>query len=283
MGWYGGGYGNFPPYVPVAVRRRNALREIKKLVKKGTVITPVEVAGRKITTTFWGNAWCDNLTSYHHIANRLPRGRTYCNNGSIMHLQIEAGKITALVSGSELYEITLDIKPLPAATWKAIRAKCAGQVGSLVELLQGKLSKNVMEIVTKAKDGLFPSPDEIEMSCSCPDHTRLCKHIAATFYGVGHRLDAQPELLFKLRHVDHLDLIQQAVAPTGLGASAKGKKKKTIDAGDLSAVFGIELDEAPVALEMVESAAPVKAVVKRKKAVVPKRVSRKAKLKSKSL
>ena len=157
-----------------------------------------------------------------------------------MHLQIERGKIESFVSGSELYEITIKIKPLSASRWKSIRSRCAGQVGSLVELLQGKLSKHVMEIVTSQDEGLFPSPDEIEMSCSCPDYAGLCKHVAATLYGVGNRLDSKPELLFQLRNVDHLELIAAAVAPNEIGISGKGKKKKTIGAGDLSDVFGIE-------------------------------------------
>lgn len=266
MGWYDRGYNNFAPYVPVATRRANALRQIKKLLPKGTVASPVTVDGRKITTTFWGNAWCDNLTSYGHFSNRLPRGRTYCNNGSVIHLKIEPGKITSLVSGSSLYEITVKIKPLAAATWKTVKARCAGQVGSLVELLQGKLSKNVMEIVTRQKDGLFPSPDEIDMSCSCPDYAGMCKHVAATLYGVGNRLDSLPELLFKLRNVDHLELIAQAAAPATLGASTKGKKKKTIDAGELSDVFGIEVDISPAP---VPAPAKVKKPVRKPKEIAP--------------
>ena len=280
MGWYN----SFPPYVPVAVRRANGRREINKLVKKGTVISPVVIPGRKITTTFWGNAWCENLTSYGHFSNRLPRGRTYCSNGSVMHLQIERGKIESFVSGSELYEITIKIKPLSASRWKSIRSRCAGQVGSLVELLQGKLSKHVMEIVTSQDEGLFPSPDEIEMSCSCPDYAGLCKHVAATLYGVGNRLDSKPELLFQLRNVDHLELIAAAVAPNEIGISGKGKKKKSIDAGDLSDVFGIELEAAPipaptppkspVKVKVVRSVRDAKASPTRKKKSISKKRSK---------
>ena len=277
MGWYDRGYNNFPAYVPVATRRANAMKQIKKLLPKGTFASPVVVDGRKVTNTFWGNAWCDNLISYGHFSNRLPRGRTYCNNGSVIHLRIEPGKITSLVSGSELYEITVKIKTLPAATWKTVKARCAGQVGSLVELLQGKLSKNVMEIVTGHKEGLFPSPDEIEMSCSCPDYAGMCKHVAATLYGVGNRLDSSPELLFKLRNVDHLELIAQAAAPATLDVSTKGRKKKTIDAGELSDVFGIELEAAPstIVTEKVRGTVKVKAM--RKKPVTEKRKPRKTK------
>jgi uncharacterized Zn finger protein len=234
MSWW-----SFRPYVSVAKRRANALREVKKMAKKGLKASPVEIAGRIIASTFWGKAWCDNLESYSDFSNRLPRGRTYARNGSVVDLQVEPGKVTSLVSGSELYRTTIKIKPLASPCWKTVKSQCGGQIGSLVELLQGKLSKGVMEIVTRRDGGMFPSPAEIEMSCSCPDWASMCKHVAATLYGIGSRLDHQPELLFKLRQVDHLELIAQAVSPI---SKPKLAKKKTIAADQLSDVFGIDLD-----------------------------------------
>ena len=241
----------FKPYVSVAQRRANAQREVKELAKKGQTISPVEVAGRIIASTFWGKAWCDNLESYSDFNNRLPRGRTYVRNGSVVDLQIEPGKVTSLVSGSELYRTTIKIRPLAAGCWKTVKSRCGGQIGSLVELLQGKLSRSVMEIVTRRKDGMFPSPAEIEMSCSCPDWAGMCKHVAATLYGVGNRLDRQPELLFKLRQVDHLELIAQAATPI---AKPKAARKKTIAADQLADVFGIELEQ-PVGIQAASAIA----------------------------
>jgi uncharacterized Zn finger protein len=244
----------FKPYVSVAKRRANALRQVKKLAKKGQKASPVEIAGRTITSTFWGKAWCDNLESYSDFSNRLPRGRTYVRNGSVVDLKIEPGKVTSLVSGSSLYRITIKIKPLTTRCWRNVKSQCGGQIGSLVELLQGKLSKSVMEIVTRRDGGMFPEPKEIEMSCSCPDWAGMCKHVAATLYGVGNRLDHQPELLFKLRHVDHLELIAQAASPTTKPAAVK---KKTIAANRLADVFGIELDNPAPDADAETTARPV--------------------------
>jgi uncharacterized Zn finger protein len=284
MSWYG-----FPPYVPVAQRRANALREVGKLKKKGQTVSPVKTEGRLIASTFWGKAWCDNLESYSDFSNRLPRGRTYVRNGSVVDLQIEPGQVTALVSGSSLYHISIKIKPLAVTTWTQIKTKCGREIGSLVELLRGSLSKNVMQIVTGSKGGLFPAPAEIEMSCSCPDFADLCKHLAATLYGVGNRLDHQPELLFKLRQVDHLELIAQAAIPEP--ATGAAKKKKTIESQDLASVFGIEL-EGPTNVRVatdnkvatngkagrvrVKSKPPSKSKLSRKKALPAKRRARKA-------
>ena len=231
---------SYKPYVSVARRRADALEEVAKLAKKGRVITPVKLDGRKIARTFWGNAWCDHLESFSDYANRLPRGRSYVRNGSVVDLQIAAGQVTALVSGSELYEVQIKIKPLASKLWQGICCQCAGKIGTMVELLQGKLSDGVMQIVTCRETGLFPSPREIEMDCSCPDWAGMCKHVAAVLYGVGARFDAQPELLFKLRDVDHLELIAKA---GDVGTLTKaGSRDKTIAAGDLAEVFGIELD-----------------------------------------
>jgi uncharacterized Zn finger protein len=236
MGW---GY-YYPPYVSVAQRRAKALREAQKLSRKGGRVSPVQVTGRVIAATFWGKAWCDNLESYSDFENRLPRGRTYVRNGSVVDLKIEPGKVTSLVSGSNLYRISIGIRPLAVARWEKIKEQCGGQISSLVELLQGRLSRGVMEIVTGREFGLFPAPEEIEMSCSCPDWAEMCKHVAATLYGVGSRLDREPELLFKLRGVDHLELIAQAGSPVAKSTGAG--KRKTIAAHRLADVFGIDLE-----------------------------------------
>src|SRR5207302_3419206 len=140
---------------------------------KGRAVSPVKIYSRKIATTFWGKAWCDNLEAYSDFANRMPRGRTYVRNGSVVDLQVKPGVVSALVSGSELYRIDIAIKPLPAKKWDAIKAECAGKIGSLIELLQGKLSNEVMQIITRKDTGLFPSPAEIDLDCSCPDYADM--------------------------------------------------------------------------------------------------------------
>ena len=208
MSW---GYG-FRPYVPVAQRRAKAAKDTAKMAKSGRAVSPVKLSGRKIASTFWGKAWCDNLEAYSDYANRLPRGRTYVRNGSVVDLQIDDGKITALVSGSELYRIEIRIQSLPEAHWTQVQKECTGKIDSLIEMLQGRLSSGVMQTVTRKDGGLFPRPAEIRMNCSCPDSAGLCKHLAATLYGVGARLDEKPELLFLLRGVDPSELISKASA-----------------------------------------------------------------------
>jgi uncharacterized Zn finger protein len=262
------------PYVPVAERRRRAKVKTEKLKKQGQAIAPVEIAGRKIARTFWGEAWCDNLESYSDFSNRLPRGRTYVRNGSVVDLQVGPGKVKALVIGSRLYTVEITIKPLPAGKWRAIRTRCSGGIGSLVELLQGKLSKGVMEVITGRGTGLFPAPAEISMNCSCPDWATMCKHVAAALYGIGARLDEQPELLFRLRKVKQTDLISQAGSAVSIKkAVAKGKGKKIADR-ELSSIFGIELDPG----DGKQPQATAKTAVGKKK--VKKKVKKKAKKKA---
>jgi len=229
----------------VAQRRAQAAREVAKRLKQGQAVSPVRIEGRTIASTFWGKAWCANLESYSDYANRLPRGRTYVRNGSVVHLTIDKGRIEALVSGSELYKIQIEIAALPKPEWQAIKQQSAGKIGTLVELLKGKLSKAVMELVTARDGGLFPKPREIKMRCSCPDGAYMCKHIAATMYGVGNRLDSSPELLFVLRGVDHLELIEQAIPTAPIGTKSTAP---TLATDDLGAIFDIELGDAPATI-----------------------------------
>ena len=239
-------YDGWAPYVPVAERRRQAAQAAAKMTKHGHKMAPVVIAGRTIASTFWGKGWCDQMESFHDYANRLPRGRSYARNGSVIDLQIEAGTITALVQGSSLYKITITIKPLAAPKWTAVKAACAGQIASVVELLRGKFSHAVMEVITHRQNGLFPQFGEIDLDCSCPDSATMCKHVAAVLYGVGARLDSQPELLFRLRHVDHLELITAAAAGK-LADAQKPADATALSDESLADVFGIELDHAGTA------------------------------------
>lgn len=234
------------PYVPVAERRRKAERLTAQLRKQGRALAPVVIEGRAIATTFWGKAWCSNLEAYRDYESRVPRGRTYVRNGSVIDLQIAPSEVRALVNGSELYKTNVHIRPLPQSAWRRLCADCAGRIDSLVELLQGRFSKAVMERLCRQDNGLFPRPAEIRFNCSCPDHASMCKHVAAVLYGVGARLDRQPDLLFRLRAVDGAELVAGAAADLPLAASAPATGR-VLQEDDMAALFGLDM-AAPAAL-----------------------------------
>ena len=235
-------YYEWRDYVPVAERRRKAEKKLAKLRKKGQSIEPVRIEGRVIARSFWGKSWCTNLERYSDFANRLPRGRTYVRNGSVLDLQVAKGEVCAMVSGSELYTVRVTIAPATTRRWRGICKDCAGSIDSLVELLQGRLSKGIMDRVCREGDGLFPAPEEIELSCSCPDWADMCKHVAAVLYGVGARLDERPELLFVLRGVNESELLARAGEGLPL-QNAAPDAAKVLDDGDVAALFGLEMAE----------------------------------------
>ncbi len=284
------------PYVPVAKRREQARRKMEKLKKQGESISPVTIEGRTIARSFWGKSWCENLERYSDYENRLPRGRSYVRNGSVVDLQIKRGEVIAMVSGSHMYTIKVKIAPVADKHWSSICGDCAGSVGSLVELLQGQLSKSVMERVCRKGDGLFPAPHEIKLSCSCPDWADMCKHVAAVMYGIGARLDQEPHLLFTLRAVDENELIAKAGKAVHLAGTMPATARVIVD-DDLSALFGIDVgDKDPVAETRRETSSPPpakaqRAKVKTKKAPATSTIARslkpgpvkKAKAKTKSL
>jgi uncharacterized Zn finger protein len=237
------GYFDWAPYVPVAERRRRAERKLAKLMKRGEVVAPVRIEGRIIARSFWGKSWCANLERYSDFENRLPRGRTYARNGSILDLRIAKGEVVAMVAGSELYKVKATIAPVKAVRWKAICRDCAGTIDSLVELLQGRLAKGVMDRVCREGDGLFPAPDEIRLSCSCPDWADMCKHVAAVLYGVGARLDQTPQLLFVLRGVDENELLAAAGQNESLTKPVRSKATVLHDT-DMAALFGLEMADS---------------------------------------
>jgi uncharacterized Zn finger protein len=248
---------DYKPYVSAAERKRRAKQALDRFRKKDSACAPVSVAGRAIATTFWGKSWCDNIERYSDFYNRLERGRTYVRRGAVIDLQIAAGSVKARVMGSSLYTVEVKISAVPHARWSTVCKSCSGEIDSLVELLQGRFSKGVMEHICAKETGLFPSPKEITFTCSCPDWADMCKHVAAVLYGIGARLDERPQLLFALRKVDEKELIAAAGSDLALGSNQPGTGKR-LDSGDLSEMFGIEIAAMPV-----EATKPARAIAKR--------------------
>jgi hypothetical protein len=256
-GWYGS-------RLSVAARQAQAARRAAALQKKSRrTFAPIVVEGRNIATTFWGEAWCANLERYSDFANRLPRGRSYVRNGSVIDLAIEPGRVTALVSGTNLYTVQVDVAAVPKARWAAICRDSAGAIDSVVELLQGRLSASVMARLCREGTGLFPAPKEIRFACSCPDWAAMCKHVAAVLYGIGVRLDREPSLLFTLRQVKADELIGRA---SGAGLARKGSGaggRKVLDGASLGAIFGLDLVETPNAAGAQSPSRPMRRTRKR--------------------
>ena len=233
---------------------------MRDLRARGVDVQPVELKGRTIARSFWGRRWCEHLESFSDYANRLPRGRSYLRNGSVCHLEIRTGGVEAMVAGTDLYRVTVRIRKLEKQAWKAVKTACAGQIGSVLELLQGRLSDHVMDVVTDRDTGLFPRPRQIKLACDCPDWATMCKHAAAVLYGVGSRLDDRPELLFLLRGVDEAELIAADMAlPRGTATA------DTLADGDLADIFGIDLDGADGAPDPPARKRPTRTAAARKR------------------
>ena len=226
---------SYGPYVNKAAKQKNAAKETEKMRKKGIKVTPIAIVGRSIAKSVWGKAWCEALESHADYESRLARGRTYARNGSIVHLEATKHKVTAKVAGSSLYAVEIDFVELADEKWKHIKERCKGQVSSLIDLLAGKVPASVMTIVSEKDHGLFPSPGQMKFGCSCPDWASMCKHVAAVLYGVGSRLDSEPELIFSLRGVNHLELVPEIKDIVGKS------KKNALSEDEIGDVFGIDI------------------------------------------
>lgn len=238
-------YSGFPEYITVAEKKARAQKSVEKLRKKNPDISPVIIEGRKLTSTWWGKSWNDNLESYADYSNRIERGRSYVRHGAVLDLKITEGKINALVQGSSAkpYQLTINIQALPQDIWEKLTNSCTGKIDSMKELMAGKFPKALAELFTAKGKGLFPAPKEISLKCSCPDSAMMCKHVAAVLYGVGARLDDDSSLFFLLRNVKMDDLISETIhkqAQTLLGKS-KAKSRRVIEEADISGLFGIDM------------------------------------------
>lgn len=238
-------YERWPQYVSVAEKKAKAAKKIKQLRKNNPNLKPVILTGKPLATTWWGKAWNKNLERYADYANRIGRGRSYVRHLAVLDLQISKGKIKALVQGStsKPYEVKISISPLKKSVLQAVKKESAKQLSSLPDLLAGKFPKDLQKTFMMENKGLFPNPKEIKLDCDCPDWAVMCKHVAATLYGVGARLDEDPSIFFTLRNIAIADLVAQAIQEkTDRIISSTITKKNIIADNNLGDLFGIDMD-----------------------------------------
>lgn len=240
-------YFQFPRYVSVAEKRAHAEKKRRQLMKKHPDLAPVIIDGNALARTWWGKAWNGNLERYADYHNRIARGRSYVRHQAVLDLKIHQGRATALVQGSQStpYTVEITIGALPASTWAAITRACADQLASLQDLLAGRFPEQLAHLFMQKGSGLFPSPQEIQFTCSCPDWAYMCKHVAAVLYGIGARLDQDPTLFFHLRQVNMDDLVTKAIEDTTAQWLQKAEERAdqpTIAEADLGALFGLDMD-----------------------------------------
>lgn len=237
-------YSWFPDYSqPTVSEIQSRAKNVSKNAKKGgQELHPIVVTGRQIAREWWGVAWCENLERYADYDSRIGRGKRYIRAGAVIDLQIAEGVIIARVQGSRRtpYTVSVKIDPLSKDRAEAIIAQCSRQIKNLEALLSGNFPEELQGLFT-GRDGLFPSPKEIHFDCSCPDWASMCKHVAATLYGVGVRLDDDPLLFFKLRGIDVNRFIDTAVANRveRMLDNARKPSQRIISDQDLTELFGI--------------------------------------------
>lgn len=171
--------------------------------------------------SWWARRWIAVLESFN-IGARLGRGRSYARRGQVASLAITNGSVTAAVQGTRAkpYDVAITVKTLSGPEWNKILHALSKQVIFAATLLAGEMPENIEDLFKEQKISLFPQKlKDLQTTCSCPDWSNPCKHIAAVYYLLGEEFDRDPFLIFKLRGMDRDALVR------GLDQVPGGRKK----------------------------------------------------------
>ena len=188
---------------------------------------------RQYGTTWWGAAWLAALEKVDD-ANRLPRGKSYANTGRVEQFSLAAdrpGCVEAFVSGSVYYpyEVTVGMKPISARDAKRLTAAIAADPDLVASLMDGELPHGIADLCRELDIELFPrSWRSMQLSCSCPDSARVCKHLAAVFYVMADRIDIDPFFIFRFRGLD----LKAEMRKCGIDVD-RAVKVKPLDASEI--------------------------------------------------
>jgi uncharacterized Zn finger protein len=192
--------GDFPGGFPRSGPPRKVKGGIRAKSKRGA-----------FARSWWAKRWLAVLESLQ-VGGRLARGRAYARGGQVMDLTVETGLVRARVQGSrpEPYAVVLRVKTLSADEWRRVADVLAGEVVFLARLLSGEMPTDIERAFGKARLSLFPTRlAELTTSCSCPDLSNPCKHIAAVYYLLGEEFERDPFLIFRLRGMTREELLRR--------------------------------------------------------------------------
>jgi uncharacterized Zn finger protein len=174
-----------------------------------------------IGETWWSRRFIDLLESFR-LGGRLDRGRRYARAGQVLDLQVAAGLVSARVQGSRVrpYRVRLETPVLAPSDWKRVEQAMAGRAAFAARLLAGEMPHDIEETFAAAGVSLFPaSPRNLASSCSCPDWSNPCKHVAAVYYLLAEAFDDDPFLIFAWRGRTRSELLGRLRALRGSDTS----------------------------------------------------------------
>jgi uncharacterized Zn finger protein len=177
-----------------------------------------------IGESWWSKRFLAVLESFA-LGTRLTRGRAYARKGQVLSVDVEPGKVTASVQGSRPtpYRVTIGLKPFPGRIWTRVEEALAAQALFSAQLLAGEMPHEIEDVFASAGAPLFPETvADLKMSCSCPDWSVPCKHLAATFYLLAEAFDADPFQILYWRGRDRESLLSRLRVLRGAPGSGDG-------------------------------------------------------------
>jgi len=173
---------------------------------------------------WWSRRFIAVLESYG-ISGRLQRGRSYARRGQVAEFHLTPGEVIAWVQGSrpEPYQVSIMVRMLTPAQWRAVESRLASQALFRARLLAGEMPAEIEEVFAACGTPLFPeSQGDLDMECDCPDWEVPCKHLAAVCYVLAEAFDDDPFAMLAWRGQGREELLAALRGRPGSGSADPG-------------------------------------------------------------
>ena len=180
--------------------------------KRRTPQAAPEATRKNYGTTWWGKEWLQIFEKIDY-SNRLPRGKTYANNGLVYNLAIVGNAITALVEGSmyQPYQVIIKVPTFSAVSQSKLLKLVTSNPLFLAKLLNREIPPELNDACERENIHIFPkSWREMRGSCTCYDSAVPCKHMAAVIYLLANEIDKNPFVVFDLHDFNLLQALEKS-------------------------------------------------------------------------
>lgn len=169
---------------------------------RGGIKLPAESSGLGDSSAGWASQRWARLVELVADGERVKEGLEYAQLGQTKRLNIESGRIDALVQGREVraYVTRIEFDTLGESQWGQVVAAMAEGAIYAAKLLSGEVPANIEELFAPLGLRLFPTDTaEVRTSCSCGLEKPWCKHACCVAHLFAARLSSEPFLMFALR------------------------------------------------------------------------------------
>lgn len=160
------------------------------------------------------NRWLSPIVDQPDLRQQVRRGRVLARRG-VSNLHIRQGMLSAEVASEsgESHSVKIRMEPIEDSIWSGVIKAISNEAALAADLIRGRISPRLAEIVEDLGSDLFPYDlRDVTSYCSCREDAKVCTGAVATHIHFAEAIQADPMKFLAFRGRDKARLEEEVKA-----------------------------------------------------------------------